>query len=221
MLTLIMKEGGEPHTLHLSQDVITFGRSKENVVVIRNIKASRHHAKIERIGGTYQITDLGSGNGTRVNGEKVDFQALKAGDEIKIGDALLTLKSIDDAVEDDASPSDQPTEEINLDAEGADELKIEGEEIKLDGEEVVEGEEVELEADKIEISDDSEDLPTDERETEIAIKPAPGKSGSKPASAKAAPPSAKPPPPKQAPAPAPANPALAKRPSIDRFKKKP
>jgi predicted component of type VI protein secretion system len=228
MLTLILKEGEKPHTLHLSQDVITFGRSKENVVVIRNIKASRHHAKIERIGGTYQITDLGSGNGTRVNGEKIDFQALKAGDEIKIGDALLTLKSIDDAVEDDGSPGDQPTGEINLDVEGSDDLKIEGEEIKLEGEEVIEGEEVELEADKIEIADDSEDLPTDERETEIAIKPAPPKPGSKaavpqprPGAAKAAPPPAKPAPGKAPPAPAPAKPALLKRPTADRFKKKP
>lgn len=223
MLTLILKEGGEPVTLNLSQDIVTMGRSKDNVIVIRNIKASRCHAKIERIGGTYQITDLGSGNGTKVNGQKIDFQALKAGDEIKIGDASLTLKSIDDAVEGEESTSDQPTEQIDLETDG--DLKIEGDdELKIEGEEV----------DKLEIQDDSSDLPVDQRETEIAIKPAP--SPAKPAP-KALP--GKPAPAPARPAPAPAKPApaapvaakpaegdkkpgLVKRPTLgERFKKKP
>jgi predicted component of type VI protein secretion system len=222
MLTLILKEGDEPHTLNLSQDVVTMGRSKENVIVIRNIKASRHHAKIERVGGTYQITDLGSGNGTKVNGEKIDFQTLKAGDEIKIGDASLTLKSIDDAVESDDSTSDQPTEQIDLEADG--DLKIDADdELKIEGEELPEVE-VELEAEKIEIQDDAADVPVDERETEIAIKPAP-------APAKPAPRAmlGKPAPAPARPAPAPAKPAegerkpgLLKRPTLgERFKKKP
>ncbi|HXX94652.1 MAG TPA: FHA domain-containing protein [Planctomycetota bacterium] len=229
MLTVILKEGKAPQTLQLSQDVITFGRSKENVVIIRSIKASRHHAKIERIGGTYQITDLGSGNGTRVNGEKVDFQALKAGDEIKIGDAVLTLKSIDDAVDADAesSPSEQPTEEISLDAEAADELKIEGEEVKLEGEEVIEGEEVDLEEGKLEIADGS-DLPDDERETEIAIKPPTVRPAAKAASPQPKPmagkPAAapgKPGPGKPAAAPEAEKAPPAKKSLMDRFKKKP
>jgi pSer/pThr/pTyr-binding forkhead associated (FHA) protein len=96
MLTLILKEGAAPVTLNLEQDVIAIGRAKENNIVLKNIKASRRHARIERIGATYQITDLGSGNGTKVNGKKIDFQALKKGDEIAIGDARLTLKSIDE-----------------------------------------------------------------------------------------------------------------------------
>ena len=80
MLTLILKEGGSPVTLKLEQDAINIGRSKDNEVVVKNIKASRRHARIERIGATYQITDLGSGNGTKVNGKKIDFQALNKGD---------------------------------------------------------------------------------------------------------------------------------------------
>src|SRR6516162_11712207 len=99
MLTLILKEGAAPVTLNLSDDVITLGRSKENNIVLKNIKASRRHARIERIGATYQITDLGSGNGTKVNGKKIDFDTLKAGDEIRVGDAILVLESIDDAVD--------------------------------------------------------------------------------------------------------------------------
>ena len=228
MLTLILKEGDEPVTLNLSQDVVTMGRSKENVIVIRNIKASRFHAKIERIGGTYQITDLGSGNGTKINGQKIDFQALKAGDEIKIGDASLILKSIDDGVEGEDSTSDQPTEQIDLEADG--DLKIENDDgLKIEGEEPVE-EGIDLE--KIEIQDDSSDVPVDERETEIAIKPAPspakpaakamlGKPAPAPAKPAAAAAPAKPAAP-TAPAEGEKKPGLLKRPTLgERFKKKP
>ena len=112
MLTLIVKEGDKSLTVELQEDVIAIGRSKENNIVVKNIKASRRHARIERIGATYQITDLGSGNGTKVNGKKIDFQALNKGDEIGIGDARITLKSIDDGPDAMDAPD---AEEIKLD----------------------------------------------------------------------------------------------------------
>ncbi|RPH35201.1 MAG: FHA domain-containing protein [Planctomycetota bacterium] len=130
MLTLILKEGAAPVTLQLGDDVIAIGRSKENNIVLKNIKASRRHARIERIGATYQITDLGSGNGTKVNGKKVDFQALNKGDEIAIGDARLTLKAIDegpdamDAIDDEIKIQDETDSELKI-ADDADTEKIE------------------------------------------------------------------------------------------------
>lgn len=98
MLTLILKQGEEDEalTLRLEQDLVTLGRSKENTVVIVNRKASRKHAKIERVGATYQLTDLDSGNGTRLNGKKIDFEAINVGDTIGIGDATLVVKSMDE-----------------------------------------------------------------------------------------------------------------------------
>jgi len=130
MLTLILKEGAAPVTLQLNDDVIAIGRSKENNIVLKNIKASRRHARIERIGATYQITDLGSGNGTKVNGKKIDFQALNKGDEIAIGDARLTLKAIDegpdamDAIDDEIKIQDDTDTELKI-ADDADTEKIE------------------------------------------------------------------------------------------------
>jgi predicted component of type VI protein secretion system len=120
MLTLILKENGAPVTLQMEQDVIAIGRSKENDVVIKNIKASRRHARIERIGATYQITDLGSGNGTKVNGKKIDFQALNKGDEIAIGDARITLKAIDDGPD----AMDAPDDEIKISDDTDDKLDL-------------------------------------------------------------------------------------------------
>lgn len=121
MLTLILKEGAAPQTLNLTQDVISIGRSKDNNIVLKNIKASRRHARIERIGATYQITDLGSGNGTKVNGKKIDFQALNKGDEIAIGDARLTLKAIDDGPDAMDAPDE---EEIKISDDTDDKLDL-------------------------------------------------------------------------------------------------
>jgi len=120
MLTLILKENGAPVTLQLEEDVIAIGRSKENNIVIKNIKASRRHARIERIGATYQITDLGSGNGTKVNGKKIDFQALNKGDEIAIGDARITLKAIDDSHD----AMDAPDDELKISDDTDDKLDL-------------------------------------------------------------------------------------------------
>ena len=161
MLTLILKEGAGPVTLQLSDDVIAIGRSKENNIVLKNIKASRRHARIERIGATYQITDLGSGNGTKVNGKKIDFQALNKGDEIAIGDARLTLKAIDEGPD----AMDAIDDEIKIQDETDSELKIADDQ-------------------------DTEKIEWSEAETEVqapAVKPKPaaGKPGAKPAPAPA------------------------------------
>jgi pSer/pThr/pTyr-binding forkhead associated (FHA) protein len=96
MITLVMKGNGAPQTLKLTVDVISVGRAKDNTISIQDKKVSRLHAKIERIGATYQIRDLESGNGTRINGRRVDFQTLSEGDEIRIGDATLTVQSFDE-----------------------------------------------------------------------------------------------------------------------------
>jgi len=120
MLTLILKENGAPVTLQVQDDVIAIGRAKENNIVLKNIKASRRHARIERIGATYQITDLGSGNGTKVNGKKIDFQALNKGDEIAIGDALITLKGMDDGPD----AMDAPDDELKISDDTDDKLDL-------------------------------------------------------------------------------------------------
>lgn len=95
MVTLLLKEGDVQKLLQFNQSEITIGRSRENTIQLSNIKASRKHAKIEIDGGAVQVSDLGSGNGTRVNGEKVTFYVLSVGDEIRVGDATLVLKDLD------------------------------------------------------------------------------------------------------------------------------
>lgn len=70
---------------------LIIGRSSELDIVLVEDMVSRKHAKITMQGGKITIEDLGSTNGTFVNGEKVKAQRLKEGDRILVGTSILKL----------------------------------------------------------------------------------------------------------------------------------
>ncbi len=70
------------------------GRSPDNDIVLSDAKVSRHHAVITDDGTTFLITDLGSANGVRVHGRRIDPSAeLREGDRVRIGDQEFTLET--------------------------------------------------------------------------------------------------------------------------------
>jgi pSer/pThr/pTyr-binding forkhead associated (FHA) protein len=70
----------------LDQDVIRIGRSAGLEIVIDNVSVSRRQAEIWQDGGTWKIADLGSENGTLLNGQRLtEPQPLRPGDEISFG----------------------------------------------------------------------------------------------------------------------------------------
>jgi SARP family transcriptional regulator, regulator of embCAB operon len=70
------------------------GRSSDNDIVLSDIKVSRHHAAITVSGAAFVITDLGSVNGVRVGGQRIDPTAeLSDGDRIRIGDQEFTFET--------------------------------------------------------------------------------------------------------------------------------
>ena len=88
-LVLVLSGSRLGHRLVLGDAPIDVGRGSAAGLILDADSVSRKHARIERFGGGHKIVDLGSTNGTYVNGVKVKEQILKDGDRIGIGKALL------------------------------------------------------------------------------------------------------------------------------------
>jgi len=60
--------------------------------VLSDPNVSRQHAEIRPRGGSWVITDLGSTNGSQLNGRRIDgSEVLRSGDEIELGASVLTF----------------------------------------------------------------------------------------------------------------------------------
>ena len=91
--SLLIHEGGAgPRTVRLGDGVHTIGRLPECEVVIHDPGASRRHAQIRRQDGVWSLTDLGSTNGTQLNGQVVQQRELADGDRVTIGTTVLEFR---------------------------------------------------------------------------------------------------------------------------------
>jgi hypothetical protein len=71
----------------------TIGRSRQCEVVIDDPNVSRQHAEIRPRGGSWVLTDLGSTNGSSLNGRRImGPEVLKPGDEIELGTSVVTFE---------------------------------------------------------------------------------------------------------------------------------
>jgi ABC-type multidrug transport system ATPase subunit len=77
--------GRTPAAEHSAEQRIRIGRAPDNDITLADLLVSRHHAEIRRSGDGYQVVDLGSRNGTYVNGRQVPTAALDPGDLLAIG----------------------------------------------------------------------------------------------------------------------------------------
>lgn len=89
--------GGAQREITVDGRPMTLGRSMDNAIVLRDSRVSRHHGRLQGRQGALVYTDLGSTNGSRVNGIAVDEVVLGEGDRIEIGDTVLVVESLPDA----------------------------------------------------------------------------------------------------------------------------
>jgi hypothetical protein len=68
------------------------GRSAASRLVIANLTVSRRHAVLERTDEGIEVRDLGSLNGTWINGWRIDRATLRSGDTLQIGEVRVVLR---------------------------------------------------------------------------------------------------------------------------------
>lgn len=79
--------------LQLGEQVVTVGRKPESTLQLGDPNVSRNHAEIRPHGNGWVLVDLGSTNGTRVNGSRVASHELREGDEIAFGNTVLRFEA--------------------------------------------------------------------------------------------------------------------------------
>src|SRR3954451_21870735 len=77
----------------LGEQVITVGRMPESNIVLADPNVSRNYAEIRPQGIGYVVVDLGSTNGSRVNGVRVKEQQLSDGDELAFGNTKIRFEA--------------------------------------------------------------------------------------------------------------------------------
>jgi len=88
--SLVLSDG---QRVALGERTVRIGRLGDCDVVIEDPNASRHHAEVQADGDGYVLSDLGSTNGTRVNGSVVSRHRLQDGDAITIGNHRLRFEA--------------------------------------------------------------------------------------------------------------------------------
>ncbi len=112
--TLTVQLTGQGYSL--SKSYITIGRVQSNDIILNDADVSRQHFSLTWDGQQYVVKDLGSTNGTFVNGQRIGGpQPLRNGDTLQVGGLTLTFRGLGVAVgageaqETHIRPSPQPT----------------------------------------------------------------------------------------------------------------
>jgi pSer/pThr/pTyr-binding forkhead associated (FHA) protein len=94
-LLVVQRGPGAGSRYLLDTDLSTVGRHPESDIFLDDITVSRRHVEFRRDDGTFRVHDVGSLNGTYLNGDRVDDAELQNGDEVRIGKFRLIFFASD------------------------------------------------------------------------------------------------------------------------------
>ncbi len=87
----VISNDGRIYNVPIRKKEITIGRNRENDITFRDSTVSRHHARIIKTPEGYLLNDLGSYNGTKLNGESIQSALMQHDDIIRIGHNKITF----------------------------------------------------------------------------------------------------------------------------------
>jgi|GEM_PF-6721530 len=93
LLALVFAEGARTPTSMTLDRPITIGRGRGCQILVNESIVSREHARLHPVGNGIEVTDLGSRNGTFVDGQRVTRALAGPGSVITVGDTMICLRS--------------------------------------------------------------------------------------------------------------------------------
>jgi hypothetical protein len=85
----VHEPGFAPRNVAMYQSAVRIGRDGSNDVVLADPRASAHHAEVRVGTGAAEVLDLGSSNGTWVNGQRTDRREIENGESFRLGDTII------------------------------------------------------------------------------------------------------------------------------------
>ena len=98
-------EDGATFTTPLDSELLTVGRHPDSMAPLPSPSVSSHHAAIQWREDGFYVQDLGSRNGTRVNGAEIEEAKLNDGDRVAFGDVQAVYYEADQAPEEEHAPA--------------------------------------------------------------------------------------------------------------------
>src|SRR5882672_885587 len=95
-MKVIVVEDGVRTELDIARHVVSIGRAVDNDIRIQGSLVSRHHCRIETGPEGVWVIDLGSSNGTQLNGQRIKRSLFGPGDQLRVGKATMQVETEDD-----------------------------------------------------------------------------------------------------------------------------
>ena len=89
VLITVPEKPPQPYRFGLDREIVTLGRGSENDIVIHSGSVSGTHAEMHRVEGGYELVDVGSTNGLKLDGSRLAKVPLHSGSSVMIGDVTF------------------------------------------------------------------------------------------------------------------------------------